>query len=263
MRWLLRDKSFTPKQQISFTFQCIAVLFAGSLLFPFFSPFFLNPNYSKLFFLALVCGLFGAAFNVLQYVAQKYLEAGVGGLVRNIYTPITILLSSFLLHEGLTPIQIVGTLLLLMSIFIVSKKHRTGKFTFDKYFVLMLLSGVLLSAVLVAERELQRVTGFSAGVMLSWGAQAASLGLLALFIGEKHTYSKKQVLITGGLQFLKAFSYVMLVWVVGNLSLVTSITTFQVILLFIAGAVFLKEREDLGIKIFGSIIAVIGLLLMK
>lgn len=262
VRWLLRSKDFTTRQQITFTFQCISMLFIGSLFFPLFSPFYLNPNYLKLILLALVCGVAGAIFNILQYIAQKHLEAGVTSVVSNIYTPITIFFSSILLHEGLTPLQIVGTIFLLVAIFLVSTQHRTGRFTYDKYFVFMLLSGVLISAVLVAERELQRVTGFSAGVMISWGAQTLGLGLMALIAGEKHTYSSFETLTTGGLQFLKALSYVMLVWIVGNLSLVTSITTFKVVLVFGAAALFLHEREDLPRKIIGSIIAVIGLLLM-
>ncbi len=65
------------------------------------------------------------------------------------------------------------------------------------------------------------------------------------------------------LPFLQSLSWVVLIFVVGNLSLVSAITTFKVVVVFIAGAIFLKEREDLPIKIIGSVIALAGLLLMK
>jgi hypothetical protein len=126
----------------------------------------------------------------------------------------------------------------------------------------MLLGGVLMSVVLIAERTLQKTTGFSAGVMLSWGFQALSLGIVTLLLGSKHTYTTKEVITTGGLQFIGALSYVILVWVTANLSVVTAITTFKVVIVFIAAALFLNEKEDIPRKIFGSIIAVIGLLLM-
>lgn len=64
--------------------------------------------------------------------------------------------------------QIFGTMLLLAGVVVVSKKHRIGRFKFDKYFIMMLLSGVFLGFVVVAERALQKTTGFSAGTMLSW-----------------------------------------------------------------------------------------------
>lgn len=262
-RWLIRDKTFTAAEQINFTFKVIFILFLGSLTFPFFSPFYISGGAFRLIALAVMAGVFGAGCNMLQYIAQKHLDAGVTTIVANIYTPVTILLSFFILNEGLTASQVVGTVLLLCAMVIVSKKKSTGYFKFDKYFLFMLLSGVLLAVLLVAERMLTKVTGFSAGIMISWGAQAFTLGLVTLYLGSKHTYSTKEVAITGILQFFQACAWVVLVYTVGNLGLVSSITTFKVVVIFVAAAVFLHEREDLPRKILGSIIAVIGLLLMK
>jgi drug/metabolite transporter (DMT)-like permease len=262
-RFLIKQKEFTVSEQITFTFQCISMLFLGSLFFPFFSPFYLSGGFWHLFSLALICLVFGTASNIASYVAIKHMDAGVSSLIWNIYTPVTIFLSSILLHEGLSITQIIGTLLLLIAIVIISKKHRVGRFSFDKYFLLTLLGGVLISAVLIAERALQHKTGFSAGVMISWGAQTIGLGLASLLWGHKHTYTNTEVLTTGGLQFIQALSYVTLVWTVGNLSIVSSITTFKVVIVFITAALFLHEREDMPRKILGSLIAVIGLLLMK
>ncbi len=262
-RFLLKNKDYTTAEQITFTFHCMFFLFLGSLLFPFFSPFYLSGGFLHLFLLALVCGVFSAGSNLASYLAQKHVDAGVTSILWNIYTPITIVLSSILLHEGLKPMQIMGTILLLFAIILISKKHRTGRFTFDKYFLLSILSGVLISGVLVAERALQNLTGFSAGVMISWGAGALALGLVSLFLGNKHTYTNKEVLTTGGLQFVASLSYVVLVWVSGNLSVVSAITTFKVVVVFITAALFLHEREDLGRKFFGSLVALVGLLLMK
>jgi drug/metabolite transporter (DMT)-like permease len=263
LRWLTKKKDLDSSGQIVFTFQIISVLFLGSFLFPLFSPFYIAGNYLHLFLLALVCGIFGIGANLFSGMAQKHVEAGVTSIVNNIYTPITIILSSFLLHESLTSIQIIGTVFLLFAMFIISKKHRIGRFSFDKYFMLMLLSGVMLGFLLVAERALQKTTGFSAGIMMSWGSQAFFLGLVVLFTKSKQMYTNREVLGMGIVRFLGATSWVTLVYVVGNLSLVSSITTFKVVIIFISAAIFLNERKDLGRKIFGSIIAVIGLLLMK
>src|SRR3989344_1708250 len=257
-RRLIKGKEFTARQQITFTFQCVMFLFIGSLFFPFFSDFYLTGNYAYLVFLAVTCAIFGAAGNILSYIGQKHLDAGEMSIVWNIYTPVTIVLSSILVHEGLPPLQIVGTLLLLVAIFIISKKHHLGRFHFNRSFLFVFLGGVLIGVLLVAERTLQKTTGFSAGVMISWGSQVLGLGIASFFWGSKHNYTKKEVATTGTLQFLGALSYVMLVWLVGNLSVVTSVTTFKVVLVVIAAGIFLGEKEDLRRKIIGSIVAVIG-----
>ena len=127
----------------------------------------------------------------------------------------------------------------------------------------MVVSGVCLGLVLSAERALQKTTGFTAGTLFSWWAQSASLGLVALMVRKKTTHTKKEIFITGTLQFFQALSWVLLLLIVGNLSLVSAVTTFKVVVIFVIAALLLNEREDLPRKILGSLIAVAGLLLMK
>lgn len=262
-RWLATHKNKDNSGQIHFAFQVTLVTVILSLLLPLFKPFYLQGNIYHLIGLSLICGVFGAGYFVCSYTAQKHVEAGISTLVSNIYTPITIALATVFLNERLTTIQILGTALLLVGMIVVSKKHRIGRFQFDKYFILMILSGVLLGISLTAERALLKTTGFTAGTMFSWWAQCAFLGLYTLLTHSRSVYSKKDITITGGLRFLQSLSWVVLLVVVGNLSLVSAVTTFKVVIIFIAAAIFLKEREDLPRKIAGSIIALAGLLLMK
>jgi len=262
-RWLAKNKNVDNKGQINFAFQVSFVTVVLSLFLLFFKPFSLQGNIFYLIGLALICGIFGGGYFITSYTAQKHVEAGVTTLVSNIYTPVTIVLATIFLHEGLNTAQIIGTILLLIGIIIVSKKHQIGKFKFDKYFLLMLLSGVMLGISLTAERTLLKTTGFTAGTMFSWWAQCLVLGVVVLITKNKNVYSKKDIAITGSLRFLQSLSWVILTFVVGNLSLVSSITTFKVLIIFIAAAIFLKERTDIPRKITGSLVALVGLLLMK
>jgi drug/metabolite transporter (DMT)-like permease len=262
-RWLATTKNTDNKGQIHFAFQVTFITVVLSLLLPIFRPFYLAGDSSYLIGLSLICGVFGAGYFISSYTAQKHVEAGVTTLVSNIYTPVTIVLATFFLNEKLTTTQIFGTALLLVGMLVVSQKHRIGKFKFDKYFTLMVLSGIMLGISLTTERALQKMTGFTAGTMLSWWMQCVFLGLATLVARNKSEYSKKDVIITGGLRFLQSLSWVVLIFVVGNLSVVSSVTTFKVILIFIAAAIFLREREDLIRKIIGSFIALAGLLLMR
>ncbi|MBP9839558.1 MAG: DMT family transporter [Candidatus Pacebacteria bacterium] len=261
-RWLATSKDKSWKEQTHFAFDVVLILFIGSFLLPIFSPLYFEGNTLKIILLTLICGLFGMGYFIFNYIAQKHVDASITTVVSNIYTPVTIILSFILLKEGLSIQQIIGTCLLLMSLFIISKKHRIGKFRFDKYFLMMLLSGILLGVLLVAERSLQKTTGLSASTILSWGSQCFFLGIATLISNSRHTYTKKEVFVTGALKLLQGLSYVTLVFVVGNLSLVSSVTTFKVVIVFISAVIFLNEREHLKRKIIGSFIALAGLLLM-
>jgi drug/metabolite transporter (DMT)-like permease len=262
-RWIAKTKNLENNGQIHFAFMTTLICSILSLFILFFQPFFILGNIFTIVILTLLCGVFGAGFYMSSYFAQRHVEAGVSSVISNIYTPITIILATFFLNEKLTLVQILGTLLLLAGMVIVSKKHRIGRFSFDKYFLLMLSSGVMLAVVLVSERAMVNMSGFAAGTMLSWWSTCLFLGLATLITKNKNVYSTKDIAITGILRFFQNLSWVMLVFVVGNLSLVSSITTFKVVLIFFLGATFLNEKEDLPRKIIGSIIALAGLLLMK
>ncbi len=262
-RWLAVNKNGGNTGQINFTFQVMLIITILSVFLPLFEPMHFAGNPFKLVILSLICGVFGAITFVFSYTAQRHIEAGVTSIIGNVYTPVAIILSTLFLSEGLNTTQILGTVLLLAGVVVVSKKHRIGRFKFDKYFIMMLLSGVFLGFVVVAERALQKTTGFSAGTMLSWWSQCLFLGIAVLITKSRNVYFNKDILITGTLRFFQALSWVTLIFVVGNLSLVSSITTFKVVIVFIAAAFFLKEREDVPRKILGSVVALVGLLLMK
>lgn len=262
-RWLAKKKNPENHGQIAFAFYVTLVASILSFTWLFYQPFHIQGNALSLFFAVLVCGLSGALFYTLSFMAQKNVDLGVGSVIANIYTPVTIILATSFLGESLTSIQIIGTCVLFLGIVIVSKKHQVSQFRFDKYFIMMICAGIFLGVLTVAERFLQKTTGLGTGTIMSWWSITVSLGICMLYFKSKNSYSQKDILITGSLKFLQNVSWAVLVFLVGNLSFVSSVTTLKVILMFILGALFLGEKEDIKRKLFGSIIAVIGLLLMK
>lgn len=251
------------RSQIRFAFQTALIVGTLGLALPFFQPFAITGSPFELVPLCLCAGFFGAGCFVASYTAQKKVESSVSTIVTNIYTPVTIVLASLLLHESLTPPQICGTILLLVSMVIISKKHKIGRFGFDRYFWMMLSAGVMLGISITAERALQKISGFTAGTLMSWWSQVLFLGIATLIWRAKNTYSLKEIGITGLLRFLQSLSWVVLIFIVGNLSVVSAVTTFKVVIIFLAAALILGERDDLLRKSIGSIIAMVGLFLMK
>jgi drug/metabolite transporter (DMT)-like permease len=260
-RWLSKRNEGGDKIDLSFKVSLVAALLVSFL--PLFSPFKLHGSAVIIITLLILSVAGGIGFYVLYFMSQRYVEAGVTAVLGNIYTPITIILSTLFLGESITGLQIIGTILLIISALIVSKKHRIGKVSFDKHFWMMLGSGVFLSVLLVANRQLMKITGFTASTVLSWWGLAIALGMLSLLNKSKTTYTNTELLVTGGLKFCQDLLWAVLTLLVANLSLVSAITTFKIVIMFIAAAVFLKEREDLKLKIFGSVLAVVGLMLMK
>lgn len=247
----------------AFAFRASIVVACLGLTLPFFEVAELKGETWTLLLLALTSGVFGAVSVSSQYWAQKHVEAGVTALAGNVYSPVVIILATLLLGEGLTPKQIVGTTLLFVALIAVSKDHHLGRLRFDKYLLAMIWSGAALGICLTAERALINTTGFVTGTLLSWWAQVGGLGLAALCFGTQTTFTLKDTLLTGILRFLQLLSWVLLVYAAGNMSIVSAVTTFKVVLIFILAAIFLKERGNFALKITGSLIAAVGLLLMK
>jgi drug/metabolite transporter (DMT)-like permease len=260
-RWLSTKNEGGNKIDLSFKVSFVAAMLV--LILPLFSPFVLHGSYLTITLLLITGGIGGIGYYVSYFTAQRHVEAGTTSVLGNIYTPATIVLSTLFLNEGLRGLQILGAVLLVVAAVVVSKKHRIGKITYDKYFWLMIFSGVSLSVLLVANRALMKITGFTASTILSWWVVCLGLGVLALFVKSRTTYTKKDMVVTGGLKFVQDLAWAALTYVVANLSVVSSVTTFKIVVMFVVAAIFLKERDDLGRKIFGSFIAVVGLLLMK
>ncbi|OGL35835.1 hypothetical protein A3F65_02395 [Candidatus Saccharibacteria bacterium RIFCSPHIGHO2_12_FULL_47_16b] len=255
-------KRDTDEGQIDFAFRVMAITFVLSPVLLLFKPFEFNQPAVTILALAMVCGIFGASAISAQYIAQRHTEAGVTSLLGSSYAPMTILLATIILNEGLETRQVLGTILLLIAVVLVSQKHRLSKWRFDRYFWLNIFSGVALSFTLTAERSLIKENGITTGTLVSWGATTFFLGAAAALARAKSQHHTQETLTTGGLRFMQQLSWVVLVTVVANLSLVSAVATFSTTVTFVAAAIFIHEREDFRRKIIGSFFATVGLLLM-
>src|SRR6202042_2303499 len=110
-----------------------------------------------LVFSAVAAVLYGLS-NAPALKSQKEVDATQFSIISNIYTPITILTSAFLLKESLTTIQVVGMMLLVFGAITISiKRVRPQTFLFDSHSLMSIWSGVALRFGLVAERAAVRI----------------------------------------------------------------------------------------------------------
>jgi uncharacterized membrane protein len=182
-RWLATHRHNSGP--VAFAFRAMLVVAAcGTASLPLFARPQWHGAFGQNVLLGLVCAIFGASSFACVYTAQKHVDAGLTTLLSNLYTPVTIVLAILFLHEGLQPSQMLGTLLLLLAVIIVGKKHHLGGFRFDKYFMLMVYGGTALGIALSAERALMKTTGFTTGTLISWWSQCLGLGIATLFFSS-------------------------------------------------------------------------------
>jgi drug/metabolite transporter (DMT)-like permease len=217
----------------------------------------------KIIILAVLAGVFGTAFIAFQYNAQKHVDAGLTTVISNIYTPVVIILSTLFLGEKLKGLQFVGTGLLLYAAIIMSKKHKISRFKYDTYFMQMLCSGMFLGVTLIIERLMIKSVGLPLAFTLSWLTQTAGIGLVSLSDKRPLGVPRRVIGTTGVLRFFQIYAFGLLIVISGNLSIVSSITTFKVVIIVAVAALFMNEKDHLREKIIGSLVALAGLLLMK
>ena len=102
-------------------------------------------------------------------------------------------------------------------------------------------------------------------MIIGWGFQ--TLAMVVLAAGEWHTlkdFDKKGILnlsSMGLLRFLQGITFVIAVSQ-ADIGLLASIVSYKAVLIFIGGMIFLRERNHIFIRLLGSILATIGLLLI-
>lgn len=263
LRWLAVHHQGDKGGQIDFAARVTLIIAILSLSLLIVSPIQLTGSLPVIALIAIVGGIFNAGFYVCSYVAQKHVDAGVAYVLNNIYTPVAIVLATVFLHEKLVGTQILGAFLLLSSMVIISKKHQIGRFTFDKYFWLMILSGTSLGVFLTLFRQLQKVAGFTGSFVISAWALALCMALVNAFVKQPTGHTSRNTVIAASLQFSQNLAWSLLLFIIANLSVVSAVTTFKAVIVFVLAAVILHERDHVLRKVLGSILAVIGLLLMR
>jgi len=262
-RVLLRDEKSDPMTYLVF-FQVstglmlgVFGLIFGKLSFPNIKP--LLPN------LLLMMTLNGIGA-ISQFKALKYVEASRYAVIFSIRIFVTILASSFILKEGLSAMQWLGTLLIVAGVILVN--IRSAKLSFSKKEGLVLLSAVVFGLSNTNDRFLLKSFKVYPYFFLGYILPACFVIMLNSYtIRKMKVFLKWQLLkklllfsvifVISGLAFFSALQ------LVDNSSKVIAINLTSVILTVLLAAVFLKERENLLEKIIGAVLSFIGLLLVS
>ncbi len=261
---IVATKSKFPRAA-SFIFNSLATL--STLIYLTVTGNLKNINFKASFFawgIALVACFFYAIFERNRFLVYKYLDASDASIISNVSIVISIVGALFIYHESLSLPKIIGSLLIILALFIVSQsKSRVSHFTLHG-----LLFGILIFSTLGIASMLDKAgtINFNSSTysIIVWVIPTLMVYFPYIKRSEISTEIKignwKIVLAAilnalGYIYILKAFEIAEATKV---LPLAQTSTFFTVIL----AALFLRENENLGRKTICAILAIAGSVLL-
>lgn len=262
-RALLKDNNSDPiTYTLAFQFLYTGIVIILALLthnLKFYVPNILT------FVAALSAGILWAGFSILSFKAFKFVDAGSVTIISSLGAIITAVLAILIYHNVLTLELVIGTILILLAIFILnysrhSKKTKNGLFY---AFLATLFSGVAVIADAYALKSYS---------IFTYVPISASITAFIIFIvfhkkikpAIRLIHSKTAIKILAFTIFfiIQAYTYDTSYIVGGPISHIAIISRFYIVLTAILAFIFLGERENIKKKIIASILATIGVILL-
>lgn len=218
----------------------------------------------------IFAGICFAITNVASYRVFEYTDAAIASIMSTLNTVAAVVIGTIVLGEGLNPKQIVGAITLFSAIWLVLstkvKPEKRGRWLVGLGF--SLIAALFFGIAISTEKFLLNSMSTADYILFGWGFQwLASISLSIVFRREqwrklfKSTQLKKVIgagFIRAGGGFLFIFSLVS----ANNVSIISVLAGVKAIFVVVFGALLLKERDYLTIKMQGALLAMAGIAVM-
>ncbi len=224
------------------------------------------PDLSNIWVYVLLMALLYGLANISVFKSLKLTDASQFGVIFQSKNLFAILGTSLIFGEVLSTKQWIGSILLLLGVVIVTLQNKT-KFKLDKGSLFALAAGLLFGIANVNDKFLVGFFDPYSYVVVGFFLPAFFVSVLypRKLFGVK-TYLKKNVIgkmvLLCALYGLSATAFFAALSITTNASQLFSINAFSVITVVIFSIIFLKERDFMLRKVIGSILSLIGLLLV-
>jgi len=203
--------------------------------------------------------------NVFIFQSLKRMEASRFTIIFSSRAFFTVLASSLLLGEFLTPKQMMGTLLIILGVILVNIK--SARLTFSKKEIVALLAAASFGFGISNDSFMLKTFNLYPYVFLAFVIPALFIMILNPYtIKNMKVFLKKDVFIKMillcVLYSIQAILYFSALQISKNSSRIASIGLIGVIVTVLMAIVFLKEKENLAQKLLGAGFSFIGLLLI-
>jgi drug/metabolite transporter (DMT)-like permease len=223
------------------------------------------PDLSKIWIYVLLMAILYGLANLSIFKSLKLTDASQFGVIFQSKNLFAILGTSLIFNETLNTKQWIGALLLILGVVIVS--FTKNKFKFDKGSGLALVAGLLFGLANVNDRFLVNyfdpysyvVVGFLFPAVLISAIYPKRLLGVKEFLNKSTIYKMILLCLVYG---LSAVAFFAALTTTTNAAQLFTINAFTVITVVVFSIIFLKEKEFMARKVIGSILSLIGLLLV-
>lgn len=226
------------------------------------------PDIMKVWPLLLLNGVLVAIASLAMFQATKYTEAGEYTIIGTFSAFVNLFVVTIFLGEALTLSKIIGTILIILSIFIVTKFSREKQKTWHKGHLYTLISATSFGAVFASESYVARQIGVFQDLLIGFLLP----GILVLILKPRALEKVKQLLTKDYLIKIVSFSVLYLMGAItvfgayvqgGDAGKIYGISNSTVVVTVILAAIFLGERDNPFRKIVATISAFIGIMLLR
>jgi len=239
----------------------IAMTFFGLL-----SNQMILPNLKPLLPNLLLMGFFYGFANIFIFKSLKQIEASKFTILFSIRTFFTILASSFLLKEFLSTRQLLGVIVVFISIILINLKRF--KFSLGKGELFALAGAICFGLAISNDRFLLQFFKPYPYTAISFLTASTVLAVIypkelrhfKLFL-NKDIFAK--ILILSILVGFNVLTFLAALHASDNSSQVASISLSGGVVTVLLAIIFLKERKNLSKKIIAALIGLTGLILLQ
>lgn len=199
------------------------------------------------------------------FKAYQTLGSSEVAIISSLGTIVTIVSSITLLGESFSTVKILGTILILTSIFLVNEKK--GKFSFKKGTTYALITTLFYGLAVTNDAFILRtydavsytsVALFFPGVLLLALRPQAIASFKRL---QNMTFTKNMLFLTI-FYSAQAIAYYLALQLGANASQLAPIYKSNIILTVLLAIVFLREKEKLAVKLLSAALVTVGVLLI-
>lgn len=261
-RALMKDDRSDP-YSYAVTFQIlIAILILPLVLLQGFRV----PVFDKNLFYFIIAAALWAGASIFNFKALKLIEASEVTILSSVKVVVTIIASIIFLQESFNGLNILGTIAVLFSIFLVTNLKKGIKFNkgIIYTFAMALFSGL---AIVADGFNVHNYDVVSYNAITNFLVVCILLGFNPKSIKQSKQFLSmnllKKMLPLGLFATFQGLAYMLALASGGNTSQVGTIRQASVIVTVILAVIFLKERDYLIRKLIAAVLVTIGVILLS
>lgn len=233
------------------------------LLSPFFE--FKFPSSINVYIMLGISVIFYAISDRMNTTVRSGIEASTYSMIKQLSTTFMIFAGLIFFKEEFVLTKFIGAILIIFSNVLIF--YKKGKFEFNKYILLGILSNIAFTVALFLDVNISDNFNLSFYVAITLIVPAL---LITVFERIKPSEIKREILNGNKKSILiTALSWGTMILVqlrayqLGNVTVVAPLCALTVILNVIIGYLFLKERDNLLRKVIAAILIIISVILIK